>query len=67
MLVQFSDAKTTKVSRTLPKNNSETVEREEENAGFDREIQKNISFQKKDRKLLIIQDQYNNILIETKT
>lgn len=47
MLAQFYDAKTTRVSRTLPKNNSETVEREEENAGFDREIQKNIYLSRK--------------------
>ena len=47
MLAQFSDAKTTKVKRTIPKKNSETVEREEENAGFDREIQKNIYLSRK--------------------
>ena len=54
------------LSRTSPQNSSETVERETENNEVDREITEkyiNIS-RKKDSKLLMIYDLYNNRIME---
>ena len=46
--------KFTKVSKTSPHSSSETVTNQTENIGICRVIQKNIYFQKRDRKLLMI-------------
>ena len=61
--------KITKVSRTLPQNksdSSETVKSETENIGTDRETPREsyIYLQKEDKKLLMIWDYYNNIIME---
>ena len=60
----FAD-KTEKVSRTSPQNNSETVTNEEENIGLDIKMYRERYLSpEKDRKLLMIEDSRNSIIME---